>query len=212
MALLSILALLHAQPAFAASNSDDFNRADNADLGTDWAGLLGNCKIVTNTVQPTTTGTECAEGFGAGTTDFTDDHSSQVTLSTFNSAAESGIGVIVRAVSNTFYACYANRNAASTTTVIGEWTAGVFASLTSENSTTWAATDTIKLKVIGSTLTCYRNGAQLLTTTDATITTGQPGIYAYVITSATTTTIFDDWAGSDEVASSTRRPQSPIVF
>jgi hypothetical protein len=61
---------------------------------------------------------------------------------------------------------------------------GSIATLASDNVTQWVADDVAKLSVTGDVLTLYRNGSVFLTAPpDATLTTGQPGIYINVINS-----------------------------
>lgn len=65
---------------------------------------------------------------------------------------------------------------------IMKWTNGSASApdiLVSENSTTWAATDVLRAEKRGSTLTLFRNGTQLLTTTNTSYTGGRGGIMNY---------------------------------
>jgi hypothetical protein len=62
---------------------------------------------------------------------------------------------------------------------------GSITTLASDNVTQWIDDDVAKLSVVGDELTLYRNGSVFLTVPpDATLATGQPGIYINVIETA----------------------------
>src|SRR5207237_1422033 len=61
-----------------------------------------------------------------------------------------------------------------------------------------AATDAWQLQAVGSTLTGYQNGKQVVTTTDTHYTTGAPGIWMYYAANQIT-----NWSGGDIAATPT---------
>ena len=57
--------------------------------------------------------------------------------------------------------------------------AGVYTPLGSADITVYVPGDTVRLAVVGTTLTVYHNGAVVNTTTDSTYASGYPGVHAY---------------------------------
>jgi len=55
--------------------------------------------------------------------------------------------------------------------------------------------DVIRCEASGSTITMYRNGASILSTTDSSFTTGQPSLYLLTTFSAGLTESGDNWSG-----------------
>lgn len=79
-------------------------------------------------------------------------------------------------------------------------------------SNTFAAGDVIKISAVGTTITIYKNGVALGSVTDATLTSGSPGVGVY----GSTVTI-DDWEGGSltsapaPVATVSVSPASPSI-
>lgn len=126
--------------------TDDFNRADNADLGVNWDVQTGETafKIVSNRALPTAISSDASERY-VGVA-FANDQSSQATLAAgaggLGSTVGEGIGVLVRssASARTFY-----RTVVSTAgSEIAKFVAGTYTQLTT-NGTAWAATDVVFL-------------------------------------------------------------------
>jgi hypothetical protein len=197
----------------AATFSDTFTRADSGDLGADWdSGYFGSAgQIVGNLVRATTIDSTFFETWNGSAAD---DQFAQITLVTFTGAVEAVAMLLVRATAPatlTGYAAFAYRNHAfGYTTRIFEYTAGSGAELISEASTTWTAGDVLKLTAVGTTITVYRNGAQLLQTTDASIASGRVGLGGNVTTGGNLADMeIDNFSGGDNAAPSTRRPAAP---
>lgn len=62
-------------------------------------------------------------------------------------------------------------------------------------ATTFTTGDVVKMSIVGTKITLYKNGASIGTVTDATLTTGAPGVGVY----GSTVTI-DDWEGGSVAA------------
>lgn len=120
------------------------------------------------------------------------DQYSEVTLGGAFGGGVYGTGPTVRydAGTDTGYACEVK---AAGTMYVLERTAGSNAVL---NSGAYApmAGDVIRLSIIGSALSCNVNGTPTVTTTDGTIATGKPGIWA----ADSAIYLLDAWAAEDE--------------
>ena len=169
--------------------TDDFSRADNADIGSAWDVVTGMIalKIVSQRVLPTTIATESVE---SNNTTIANDQWAQITTSVLTGAVGAEDGVILRAATGatTFYRCLARINGAATS-YIQKYVAGALTTLASENATVWGSTDQLRCEVKGSapaTLNLYRivgaSETLILTTTDSSIASGKVGIYSYVDT------------------------------
>jgi hypothetical protein len=160
--------------------TDDFERADSADLGANWsiqAPAANAAAIVSGKVRSTVFGSDSRENYNVATLT---DGWAQITIATFTGTGKNYAGVRLRASNSAadFYEFYALRNNSSgTDSVIEKQIAGLDTSLTNEGLTTWAATDTVKGETIATTLKLYRNGSgtALLTITDAAIASGLAG-------------------------------------
>jgi hypothetical protein len=162
-----------------ATFTDDFIRADNADLGTNWTPLDGSMKISGNAARLTSL-----------TTDFHAEYVNSVTLTSAQYAQSTltiAGAILVHAdvqtrtstTATTFYLYTAAKNE-SFTSRIGKAIGGSFTQLSSEASTTWVTTDVLKGTVVSSELDLLRNGVSLITATDSAINSGPPGINGLV--------------------------------
>jgi hypothetical protein len=158
------------------SKSDTFVRADNASLGANWtawswSGAAG-LGITSNQVSSSAASTHgdywSADAFG-------NDQSSEITVAVVPGSGD-WVGVTVRQVTpgtgylaiffaGTFYIF--NENGSTSPTVIVS------------TSGTLTAGDVMTLTAIGTSITLYKNGSQVLTTTNSTYTSGAPGIAIY---------------------------------
>jgi hypothetical protein len=164
--------------------SDDFNRANGA-IGSNWAQLnagWGSISINGNAASGAQQddNTAVARWVGAGT--FTDDQYAKGTVSGLGTFGASYFkGVICRASADTdaardFY-CHAIIDDITKQSVLFRVVNGTRTVIVSGN-VPWVNGDTIELEAQGTTLRCYRNGAQVLTSqTDANLTSGAPGLY-----------------------------------
>ena len=172
--------------------SDDFNRADNADLGANWTVVSGESTwtINGNTAIPSSTVADCTERYSG--VSWTDNQSSEANATAGGSSAGAGPGVAVRCASGarTFYRLVID-NAGNWE--MGKMVAGTFTSLAT-GTTTYSAGALIKLSAIGTTITSTYNGSQIDSRTDSSISSGSPGVsYSSFIT----TPSLDNWVGRD---------------
>src|SRR5262249_47914276 len=86
-----------------------------------------------------------------------------------------------------WYSCFEN----STTVFIQKEVGGSFTNITNTAST-GAAGDILRIEAQGSNLTCYKNGAVILTVTDNSLPTGSPGMQL-----AGTVATLDNWTGGN---------------
>jgi len=181
--------------AHAATISDNFNRA-NGGLGSNWTTVSGTTapQIVNNTVQPGSAGTLNSAYWSANTFG-----SNQYAAASFpnSSGTNWGPAIAVRLSNSKGYILwYGNQ-----TNVVSIWRM--------DSSTSWtqlkvsaqltiAATDVWRFQAVGSTLTGYQNGKQVITTSDTRYTTGAPGIWMYFATNQ-----ISNWSGGDVVSTPT---------
>jgi len=191
--------------------SDDFNRADSANLGTNWSLRRGNdFTIASNKAVFTTSTPDSAMWYDP--IPFPNTQYSQAALSGLSgTTSEAGLGVCVRcdtqapgtgAPAVTFYGAVVNA-AGSNNVSIEKWVANTY-TLLAQFTQAWTDGDVLRLSVQGSTLRVYRNGVQIGTdVVDSSITSGSPGIYhAAPFTGGT----IDNWeGGSGDLVASGRR-------
>ena len=168
-----------------ASATDDFNRAS---IGTDWTTLTNQSTLTINSSTLVAGSSSGRNGMYYNATTFTDDQSSQITITTNH---DNNCGPAVRMSASAETAYVAVMSIAASTVTLRKLSAGTFSDITSV-SETCANGDTLKISVSGTTLTVDHNGSQIISTTDSDISTGQPGIFIY-----STVARGDDWEGSD---------------
>ena len=179
---LSLLFLLVAVPSFAASGADSFTGTDS-DLGPLWdpyndataGGASMPCQRVGDTAANSSSGDRCVEGFNGyipGANQY-----GQFVISGIGDNS-TDVSVLIRLQPGLDYSTYQCRiqGTGGTTSRIARRDAGVNTTLASESATTWVAGDSPRCEASGSGLTLKRNGASLLTATDATYGTGRGGI------------------------------------
>ena len=172
-----IFLFLFAATANAASISDDFNRADNLDLGANWdAGYSGlqDCQIVNQRVRAQATADVCTETWNANS--FIDNQWAEITLGNFSSTGLAEASTLLRSAApstQTFYRIVARRGDAGISTAIQKFVAGAFTLLATENAVAWGTGDVLYTDMSSSTITVKRNGTTILTTTDSAIASGR---------------------------------------
>lgn len=169
---------------------DDFERVDASTLGANWTAWswsgAASLHIVSGAVvapAPNTYG-----NYWVATDAFAADQFSEVTVAVIPNSSE-WIGCTVR-------------QATPGTGYLAIWFNGTFMlfnengslspALISSASGTLSPGDVIKLEAIGNAIKVYKNGTQVISVTDTTYTTGQPGLAIY----GTSGTIAA-WEGSD---------------
>jgi hypothetical protein len=162
---------------------DNFSRANGA-IGANYNVTNGGINVASNTIQGTSTGNNVA--FWSANTFFTDQFA-EATVTSLNGTTDF-IGPSVRvAAGSNWYSCFEN----STTVFIQKEVAGTFTNITNTAST-GAAGDVLRIEAQGSNLTCYKNGAVILTATDSALATGSPGMQL-----AGNVATLDNWTGGN---------------
>lgn len=173
------------QPSSLAT--DSFNRADENPLsnGGVWSTTYTGTdapQVVGNRVRPTTAGGN-SNVASLNSPTFPNNQYAKMVIATAGGASAKYYSTLVRmSAPTTFngYRCTAYINTdTGYTSSIAKITAGTSADLVTENATTWAVTDTVDCRAEGTTLSLFRNGVVLLTTSDSTYSTGRPGIRLY---------------------------------
>ena len=146
------------------SFTDDFNRADNTDLGAGWVEVSGDWSIASNQLSPGAAGgTIILRAAGAMSTN---DNSAQVTIAATAAASQ---GVWCRGNSNITDGYLWRNNGSSWdlfSVVGGSFTAiGTFAAAA-------APGDVAKVQAVGSTIKAFVNGVERVSVTDTGVATG----------------------------------------
>lgn len=159
---------------------DNFDRADNADLGTNWDVMTGeqNFTIASNAAAPTGPGLDCSERLN--TPLITENQFAAADLTVNSSALGSGVGLAVRSIgtAQTYYRFVVNH----TNLEIGRWNAGTFTILVNVAAVpTWVDGDswTLTVETSGSRarLAAYLKDREVVSVWDSTpLAAGQPGI------------------------------------
>jgi hypothetical protein len=177
--------------------TDSFTRANEGPITTPWQGgytSLGNLAINTNAVRQYTASSDDVATYNA---DLDANQWAQATIKTWGGTADMWGIVLVRATdpaTHTAYKCTAARYAGNWSSAIEKVIAGSNTVLTSESSTTWAANDIIRCDADGSTIRMYRNGVQLLSTIDVSISgIGNAGLEIANFSGATTDLELDEF-------------------
>lgn len=138
---------------------------------------------------------------GAGT--FTNDQYAQASLQSLSwqtSAYRAGVAVRVSADTAALADYYAwwvvDDSNTARTTKLGKVVNGTATELDSR-SVAWVNGDVMTLEAIGTTLNCYRNGELLFSVSDASLSTGTPGL---VIKGGSNVPALDDWQGGNATA------------
>lgn len=185
--------------------TDNFNRTDQDGLGTasggfTWTDVQNQWDIVSNTAKPDTNpSTVRAE---ADLSD--DDHYAQADATHVSSR----IGLAVR-FSTSAHTNYASdsRDASGTTHRLFRFDAGTGTLLTSSSGGN-KTTETLKLEIIGTTLTLYSDGSSVLSTTDST----HSGFTRCGLNAVTNTSYLDNYTCEDFAVAATNPPRQRRVI
>ena len=154
-----------------ANFSDDFDRAE---LGGDWVLGFGTAHdIVSGELVPQGAGVNNAMYINAATVSFSANQRAEITYGT----AHSAIRPAVRMQSNG--ACYFARlspTVGSDADIYEQNGSGGVAKIFDLPDTTVAAGDRVRIQIVGSLITVFKNDVEIGSTSDATLTSGQPGI------------------------------------
>jgi hypothetical protein len=156
--------------------TDNFDRADNTDLGANWTPRPNSMQILSQKVAAFVAGDDEAEAYTG--ISWPDDQYVQVAVSGLTTTGGgTGIGVILRcADGNNFYRVVVSGEASNNVSV-SKQVATVFTTITNR-TTAWSDGDVLKVDVIGDTLRVYKNGVQLGADIagDGALATGAVGI------------------------------------
>jgi len=164
--------------------ADNFNRADNVDLGSSWTPQASgrDAQIVSNQVR-CLAATRTVEQYTGLTP--RPDQWAQVKIATAGAGADITIGILLRCGSTGTENYYSFRAIISpsgaNTSDIGKRVAGAATSLAASAAVTWATNDLVLGIVQGTTLTLYQNGVStgLTSTGDTAFSSGGAGIYLF---------------------------------
>lgn len=178
--------------------SDDFNRADSADLGTNWdviSGSTGPLNVNNNQARWNINVDDGSEVYNGGIT-WPDDQYSEADIIGSSGSTGVGFGVCVRgSLGTNFYRIVVGVGAA-TDLEIGKFISAAYTVLGVAVASGWVSGDRLRTEIAGSTLSMYKNGSLVTTRTDTSITTGKPGLaYSSLMDAARA----DNWAGGDLV-------------
>jgi putative esterase len=187
------LSVIFPQAADAATVSDSFDRASGG-LGSNWTTVAGTAapQISGNTLHAGTASALNSAYWSAST--FGSDQFAQGTLPG-SSGGNYGPGLAVRLSSSKGYVLWYG-NSTSTVSLWRMDSASSWTQLKASGTLKiTAATDVWKIQVVGSTITGYQNGTQVVQATDTKITAGSPGVWLYYAANQ-----IDNWSGGDASA------------
>lgn len=170
--------------------TDNFNRADAANLGANWTATANNMQIVSNTARVLTDGVPNFVYYSGAA--FNGDHSSQAV---YTDDGEGTMSLTVRCQSNgDLYAFYIHSLSGNRRKAIYKYISGSFTQLGDDLDAAAATSGhTFRFEVQGTTLRAYDNGVQIGTDrTDSALSGGAPGIGG-----EQTGDNWDDWEGVD---------------
>lgn len=176
--------------------SDNFTRADNASLGTNWTAVPTETgfSIASNKAVPFDRLVDSCQYYNAIT--WPNDQYSEITVATISSPGvdNTGIGCLVRASSSadTYYRAWAGGSAGNL--YLRKRIAGAGTNLASFALSVTTG-DKIRLIASGTTISVQVNGVQKISVTDASIASGNSGIHY-----SSTDTLADSislWTGGD---------------
>jgi hypothetical protein len=183
---LALLAL--AMVVWAVTASDDFNRA--APLGANWSTNQGGMTICTNAL--------CGNGASDNQVFYNAISPGAAQFAELTLTAEANgqfLGPGVRHGGAGVASAYQCITDGVSNNEISEFVAGTYTQLAS-NTTNLAVNDVVRLEASGSSLTCKRNGANLLTATDSSLVSGSVGAGGFDMGA----TRMDNWSGGDLAA------------
>lgn len=128
----------------------------------------------------------------------TNDQFIRARVASFTGAGAGDMGLMLRMDTTgvrTFYCFLIQKN--PTRTAIQKRVAGVFTELVFDTSTTWQAGDMWEGRVVGTTLTMFKNSVQVLTITDNAIASGGAGLRLTEAGATRTDTAMDDLYAGD---------------
>lgn len=190
--------------------TDAFTRADSADLGTNWTVETGlaTFAVASNAAAPSDINSDCGEYVNSVTP--ANDHYAQIKVTITNSHVDNnfnGYGVAIRMATGaiTWYGAVCKDGRVT----LIEATAGSFAALANNATTSWTDGQVLYLEAQSTSLLVKINGSNWApgATTDATIASGRFGVISGSGGSYTVGT-GDDFEGGDFAAAGDAVPQA----
>jgi hypothetical protein len=186
------------QEAFAATASDNFNRA-NGSLGSSWTAVSdGAMKISSNAAAGTKAAGTSGDTWTANS--FTGNQFSEFSLTSVQPTGAQWIGATVRAQAGgkSAYAGIYYADNGSPELMLFKRQGGAWTQLGSAfASGALPAGTQIEVTASGSAITVLENGAAKISVTDTSLTGGAPGLMSYGTGQA------DNWSGGDVAAATT---------
>jgi hypothetical protein len=185
--------------------SDNFNRANNADVGANWTPVTGfsSAQIVGNRVQASATGVDVAERYSG--ISWPNDQYSQCVAATVESGSNVGPCVRLSAAAMTGYVT----SCESAQSTLYRVNAGDFNAIGTGAGI--VAGDVLRLEAQGDQITLFVNAVTRIgPITNSDIASGSAGIGLFVDTLANGE--IDDWQGGDFVAAGGQSPRSQHQF
>jgi hypothetical protein len=158
--------------SYLNSAYDNATRANGA-IGANWTLTNNGINISSNNFVGTTGGTNNVAFWSANS--FSSSQFAQVTLTTVTGTDFPGVAVLL---SGSGAATQGYNCIETTTNIYLQKIFGTTNTTLTSTASTGAAGDILRLEAApGGALTCYKNGVSTLTATDATYTSGQPGLF-----------------------------------
>lgn len=203
--------------------SDNFTRANENPLsdGGNWTipahGGGGGLKIVSDLCEPTANATSGFEYWSAAISapsgTFPNDQYAEATVTTLTTPGtnDSYIGPMVRMSSGgtgvNGYIFYAARESGTFKYYILKELNGAATTLAGPTNHAISVGDVFRISVVGSTITGYINGSQIVQVTDTAIASGQPGLTLFTDTTILSNAQTSLWAaGANQCATPTFSP------
>lgn len=181
-----------------ASVTDNFNRANESPIGGNWETILNGLRLDANSVDAATGSVHSISAWRSAVNAFAADQRAEFTytaLSTFDKA-----GPAVRCSVGTGGNAYFFRHdgqASDNDNGLKKLVNGVLTNLALYNVAI-AVNDVVRLEAIGTTIKVYRNGTEIISVTDTSLASGQPGGYYFFDNS--NATAIDNFSATDELS------------
>lgn len=174
--------------------TDNFNRADNADLGAEWTAVsgTGQFKIESNSAKSSQPAANRDE-YHSLLVGNDQQAKAKVTVSGVTDQTGIGVGVRIQISNFNLYMAVVNK-ASSNNVTVAKVVASVY-TLIGQRTTTWVDGDELTFSITGTTLRVYQNGTQLgADMTDSEFSSGRVGVTSRPVF---TSGALDDWEGKD---------------
>lgn len=184
--------------------TDDFNRADNTSLGsnyTTYVGSFGN-RITSNTCRAGNTGSSEGSHWATASNTFGSDQFSKATIAVALNAGGSNVylSMCVRISGSGGTRDLYQFTCNASTWYLTRVDNGTGTDIAS-GSRSQVVGEEVECRAVGSTISGWIDGVEITSVTDTAYTSGQPGFEVY--NSGTTLAAWDDWSGGDLSAAPT---------